>query len=179
MFFSSMFPVPVSYFLLLMIITTLTVAESVGIVQLMRSDPETPPPTWLRSLTYGCLVNFTCMKIPKGLPGSTSKIGAEGETNAGSRLPDDGITSVTHFDTREDPSPRSYDGESENPTARSDEENGSEEMIQKEYQFIAAVVDKFFAGFFLLLLVVGSLILLFAYPHVRNTQDFPPADNSM
>ena len=168
-----MFLVPVSYFLLLMIITTLTVAESVGIVQLMSSDPETPPPTWLRSLTYGCLAKVTCMKIPKGLPGSTSKVGAEGKTNAGARLPDDEITSVAHFDT----APSIGDGQSENPTARSDEENGSEEMIQKKYQFIA-VVDKFFAGFFLLLLVVGSLILLFAYPHVRNSQDFPRGNNT-
>ncbi len=154
-----MSPIPVIYLLILMVVTTLTVAESVGIVQLLSSDPDTPPPTWLRRVTYGCLAKITCMKIPKGIPRSPSKVRAAAESNGGIRLPDNVVPSDV-------------------PTSRGEGENGSREMIQKEYQFIAAVVDKFFAGLFLLLLVASSVILLYAYPHVRNSQDFPPADKN-
>ena len=142
-----------------MVVTTLTVAESVGIVQLLSSDPDTPPPTWLRRVTYGCLAKITCMKVPTHIGGSTSKGRAAAESNGGIKLPDDVVLSGV-------------------PSAPSDGENGSGEMMQKEYQFIAAVVDKFFAGLFLLLLVAGSVILLYAYPYVRNSQDFPAGDNT-
>ena len=97
------------------------------------------------------------MKVPKDIAGSTSKGRAAAEPNERIKLPDDVLLSGV-------------------PKALDDGENRSGEMIQKEYQFIAAVVDKFFAGLFLLLLVVGSVILLYAYPHARNSQDFPPAD---
>ncbi len=146
-----------TYLLILMVVTTLTIAESVGIVQLLSSDKETPPATWLRSVTYGCLAKITCMKIPKGISGSTSQGRATAKSHEGIKLPGEVVLSGI-------------------PTAPDDGENGSGEIMKKEYQFIAAVVDKFFAGLFLLLLVAGSVILLYAYPYVRNSQDFPAAD---
>ncbi len=135
-----------------MSITTLTVAVTVAVLRLHHADTRDPPPTWLRILTYTILARITCLRIPDSLPGT--------------RKSNDTLMKATeHGDKTSIKSNNSVFNQLDNSESDSTVGNRSCSLtIQREYRFIAVVIDKFFAGFFFLLFVLGSPMLLYICP---------------
>ena len=143
-----------------MMITTLMVAVTVAVLRLHHADPHDPPPTWLRTLTYKFLVRVTCLQVPAYVLVS-SPCGRGNETQISPA-----IKQATEMNRNAVmPTPvLPVDCDEPREEVRNEEACSSEARIDLENRFIALVVDKFFAGFFLLLFAVGTTATLYIYP---------------
>ncbi len=149
---------PVAYLLFAMVITTLTVAVTVAVLRLHHADPQDPPPNWLRILTYKFLARITCLKVPNRIiSGSRENVMCDSSSRQ--------FTTTTVCTTR---GKNVFNETGDNETNTSTDYIYSSGIINKaaaaEYKFIARVIDKFFAGFFFLIFVVGTPMLLYVYP---------------
>ncbi len=134
-----------------MVITTLTVAVTVAVLKLHHADAPDPPPPWLRILTYTILARITCLRIPDSLPVTR-------------QTKDTPTTIEEQGDASNKNDSRSF-SQIDNSESGLTVGNGNCSLsVQCEYRFIALVIDKFFAGFFFLLFVLGAPMLLYICP---------------
>ncbi len=161
--------IAVIYLMFIMIITTMAVAVAVLVLQLHNKRAEDPPPLWLRNFACRVLAPVTCTNADLLMDASSKVRSKELVPNVSTGT--FGLHSQPELQ-RNAPNELSDTAKDQLSIRFSERERRKEQMdlYGDQYKMLADIIDVFCARLFFLTIVVGSLIILWVIPAVKEPQ---------